>query len=174
MTDVFERAKKIKLLSCDVDGVMTDGSLLFTSEGQEIKAFNILDGQGIKMLQNSGVKVAIITGRTSAMVQNRAKNLGIDILFQGREDKINAIQDIAKEQNISLDEIAHIGDDLPDLPVIRRVGLGVTVPNGADLIKEHAHHCTTRAGGKGAVRELCELIMKAQGTLAAAHEEYLK
>jgi 3-deoxy-D-manno-octulosonate 8-phosphate phosphatase (KDO 8-P phosphatase) len=173
MTDVFERAKKIKLLSCDVDGVMTDGTLLFTSEGQEIKAFNILDGQGIKMLQNSGVKIAIITGRTSAMVENRAKNLGIDILYQGREDKINAIQDIANELNLSLDQIAHIGDDLPDLPVIRRVGLGVTVPNGADLVKAHAHHCTTRAGGKGAVRELCELIMKAQDTLTAAHDAYL-
>ena len=173
MTDVFERAKKIKLLSCDVDGVMTDGSLLFTSEGQEIKTFNILDGQGIKMLQNSGVKIAIITGRTSAMVQNRAKNLGIEILYQGREDKINAIEDIAQDFNLQLDEIAHIGDDLPDLPVIRKVGLGVTVPNGADLVKAHAHHCTTKAGGKGAVRELCELILKAQGHLEAAHEQYL-
>ncbi len=174
MSNVFERATKIKLLSCDVDGVMTDGSLLFSSDGQEIKTFNILDGQGIKMLQNSGVKVAIITGRKSAMVENRAKNLGIDILYQGREDKINAIQDIAKDFNLELDQIAHIGDDLPDLPVIRKVGLGVTVPNGADLIKEHAHHCTTKAGGRGAVRELCELIMKAQNTLTAAHAEYLK
>ncbi|MFC3150664.1 KdsC family phosphatase [Litoribrevibacter euphylliae] len=174
MTDVIERAKKIKLLSCDVDGVMTDGALLFTSEGQEIKAFNILDGQGIKMLQNSGVKVCIITGRTSAMVQNRAKNLGIEILHQGREDKIDAIQEIAQDLNITLDQVAHIGDDLPDLPVIRKVGLGVTVPNGADLMKEHAHHCTTRSGGKGAVRELCELIMKAQDTLADAHAFYLK
>ncbi|GAA3939201.1 KdsC family phosphatase [Litoribacillus peritrichatus] len=174
MSNLFERAEKIKLLSCDVDGVMTDGTLLFTSEGQEIKPFNILDGQGIKMLQNSGVKIAIITGRKSPMVEQRAKNLGIDILYQGREDKINAIKDIAKDLNLELDQIAHIGDDLPDLPVIRNVGLGVTVPNGADIIKEHAHHCTTKAGGKGAVRELCELIMKAQGTLAAAHAEYLK
>jgi 3-deoxy-D-manno-octulosonate 8-phosphate phosphatase (KDO 8-P phosphatase) len=173
MTDVFERAKKIKLLSCDVDGVMTDGALLFTSQGEEIKAFNILDGQGIKMLQNSGVKIAIITGRKSAMVENRAKNLGIDILYQGREDKINAIQDIAKDNDLTLEEIAHIGDDLPDLPVIRKVGLGVTVPNGAALIKEHAHHCTHKAGGQGAVRELCELIMKAQNTLEAAHAPYL-
>lgn len=171
--NLTERARKIKLAVFDVDGVMTDGSLYYDDKGSELKAFNILDGLGIKLLQKSGVSVAIITGRSSVIVAKRAKEINVDLLIQGREDKLTALNEIVTQLQLSLAEVAYLGDDLPDLPAIRAVGLGMAVPNGSNFVKKMATGITEMPGGKGAVREFCELIMHAQGTLSQSLEEYL-
>jgi 3-deoxy-D-manno-octulosonate 8-phosphate phosphatase (KDO 8-P phosphatase) len=170
---IIDRARKIKLLILDVDGVLSNGQLFFTNSGEEIKAFNSLDGHGIKMLQNSGVKVAIITGRTSHIVEKRAASLGITILIQGREDKLAALQEIRQEHLFELAEIAHMGDDHPDLPLIKCLGLGISVDNAHWLVKEHAHWVSDFKGGEGAVREACDLIMLAQGTFDESIKPYV-
>lgn len=174
MPTVEQRAAAIKLCLFDVDGVLTDGRLFFNNGGDEFKSFNTLDGQGIKMLQASGVDVGIITGRTSDLVARRANDLGIKWLIQGREDKFAALQEILAQKPVELSEIAFVGDDLPDLRVISRVGLGIAVANAAPFVKEHSHHITERKGGEGAAREVVELIMAAQNTLAAANQHYLE
>lgn len=173
MQDILEKAKAIKLLVLDVDGVLSDGKLYFSNSGDEIKAFSTLDGQGIKMLQGSGVEVAIITGRSSELVQRRANNLGIEHIVQGREDKLTALDELIATVGVNYPEIAFLGDDLPDLAPIRKVKLGMTVANGHHFVAEHADWQTTARGGEGAVREACELIMRAQGSLRAALEAYL-
>jgi 3-deoxy-D-manno-octulosonate 8-phosphate phosphatase (KDO 8-P phosphatase) len=170
---IIDRARKIKLLILDVDGVLSNGQLFFTDSGEEIKAFNSLDGHGIKMLQNSGVKVAIITGRTSHIIEKRAASLGITILIQGREDKLAALQEIRQEHLFELAEIAHMGDDHPDLPLIKCLGLGISVDNAHWLVKEHAHWVSDFKGGEGAVREACDLIMLAQGTFDDSIKPYV-
>lgn len=171
---LLERAAAIRLLALDVDGVMTDGSLLFTATGDEIKAFNILDGLGLKQLMSAGVEVAVITGRTSPLTERRMSNLGITTLLQGREDKLVALQELADERGLSAAELGYIGDDLPDLAAIRFAGLGVTVPNGYWLVQKHAHYCTRAPGGNGAVRELTDLILTARGELATQLEPWLE
>lgn len=171
--NTLNKARLIRLLALDVDGVMTDGSLYFHGDGSESKAFNSLDGHGIKMLQASGVKVAIITGRRSPMVAQRAKALGIEILQQGREDKLVALKDIQQELKLEWSQVAYCGDDLPDLSAIKTSGLGITVPNAPDYMQQHADYCCQRAGGQGAVREITDLIMQAQGTLQDAIDHYL-
>lgn len=168
-----DKARSIRLLALDVDGVLTDGSLFFHADGSESKAFNSLDGHGIKMLQASGVEVAIITGRRSKMVEHRAKALGIKTLFQGREDKLVALKSIKESKQLEWHQIAYCGDDLPDLAAIKAAGLGVTVPNAPEYMVQHADMCTAREGGQGAVRELCDFIMQAQGTLQDAIDHYL-
>ncbi len=173
MRDLLEKSKSIRLLVLDVDGVLTDGKLYFSNSGDELKAFSTLDGQGIKMLQNSGVDVAIITGRQSAIVANRANNLGIKHLIQGREDKLVALDELRSKLKIDYRQIAYVGDDLPDLAAMRKVQLGITVANGHTYVAEHADWKTPSKGGEGAVREVCELIMRAQGNLNAAWEKYL-
>jgi 3-deoxy-D-manno-octulosonate 8-phosphate phosphatase (KDO 8-P phosphatase) len=173
MQEVLDKAKAIKLLVLDVDGVLSDGRLYFSNSGDEIKAFSTLDGQGIKMLQRSGVEVAIITGRSSELVTRRANNLGIEHLIQGREDKLTALNELIATVGVNYSEIAFLGDDLPDLAAIRKVGLGMTVANGHHFVVEHADWQTQARGGEGAVREACELIMRAQGSLRAALEAYL-
>jgi len=170
---IIDRARKIKLLVLDVDGVLSDGKLFFTNSGEEIKAFNSLDGHGIKALQKSGVRVAIITGRTSHIVEKRAASLGITILIQGREDKLAALEEIRQEHSFDLEEIAHMGDDHPDLPLIRLLGLGLSVNNAHWLVKEHAQWVSQCNGGEGAVREACDLIMLAQGTFDQSIAPYL-
>jgi 3-deoxy-D-manno-octulosonate 8-phosphate phosphatase (KDO 8-P phosphatase) len=172
MGSILDKARAIKLLVLDVDGVMTDGSVYFTSDGDEFKAFNIMDGLGIKLLQRTGVQVAIITGRTSALVQRRAKDLGIEELQQGREDKLVALLELSERAQIPLKHIAYMGDDLPDLAAIQRARLGITVPASIDFIKRHADFITSCQGGKGAVREVCNLIMTAQGSLNDILESY--
>lgn len=162
---VMESAKKIKLLLLDVDGVLTDGHLYYGNSGEEMKAFNIQDGLGIKLLQQGNVQVGIITGRVSALLQRRADELGISPVVQGREDKLTALNELLQTMDISLDEIAFMGDDLPDLAVIRRVGLGITPANGSATLAQQAHWQTTRRGGDGAVREVAEMILGAQGSL---------
>jgi len=162
---VMESAKKIKLLLLDVDGVLTDGRLYYGNSGEEMKAFNIQDGLGIKLLQQGNVQVGIITGRVSALLQRRADELGISPVVQGREDKLTALNELLQTMDISLDEIAFMGDDLPDLAVIRRVGLGITPANGSATLAQQTHWQTTRRGGDGAVREVAEMILGAQGSL---------
>ena len=147
---VTAAAKKIKLLLLDVDGVLTDGRLYYGNSGEEMKAFNIQDGLGIKLLQKGGVQVGIITGRISKLLQRRADELGIDPLIQGREDKLTALNELLQNMRIEMDEIAFMGDDLPDLAVIRRVGLGITPANGSSTNAKQADWQTNNAGGQGA------------------------
>lgn len=153
----------IRWLVLDVDGVLTDGVISYDSAGNEQKGFNIKDGLGIKLLQKAGIQVAIITGRDSLMVQRRAGELGIDHLIQGREDKAMALQELAERENISMASIAYIGDDLPDYQAIACCGYGVTVADGHPDVMEIADHVTNLAGGRGAVREFCDFLLKAQG-----------
>lgn len=171
--EIEVRAKKIKLLLLDVDGVLTDGRLYFSNQGDEFKAFSTLDGHGLKMLQRSGVKVGIITGRTSNLVAKRASDLGIKILIQGREDKWDALQEILQGHPTSLDEIAFMGDDLPDLTVMCRVGLALAPANAHFSVAERAHWLSNSRGGEGAVREACDLIMTAQSTFDNILKSYL-
>lgn len=168
-----QRLQNIRLIALDVDGILTDGGLYLADSGEEFKRFNSLDGHGLKMLKASGVELAIITGRTSRCVELRAKNLGIARLYQGVENKWGAMESLLKELNLMPEAAAFMGDDVVDLPVMRRVGLSVTVPNSPQLVRDHAHYLTQRDGGHGAVRETCELIMAAQGTLEQQLAPYL-
>jgi len=168
-----QRIQAIRLIAFDVDGILTDGGLYLTDSGEEFKRFNSLDGHGLKMLKNSGVELAIITGRTSRCVELRAKNLGITRLYQGVEDKWGAMQKLLAELKLAPEAAAFMGDDVVDLPVMRRVGLSITVPNAPQVVRDHAHYLSQREGGNGAVRETCELIMSAQGTLDAQLAPYL-
>ena len=172
--EILARAAKIKLVVFDVDGVLTDGSLYLGDDGQEIKAFFALDGHGIKMLKRSGVELAIITGRHSQLMRHRAKNLNIEHLYQGIEDKLEAYLDLTKRLGYSAEEVAVMGDDVVDLPMMRRSGLSVTVPGALERVKQYAHYVTRLPGGKGAAREVSELIMRAQGTLDEQLAPYLK
>jgi len=171
--DLVQRARNVRLLVLDVDGVLTDGKLYFLADGSEAKAFSILDGQGIKMLMNSGVNAAIITGRTSTIVERRAANLGIKHVVQGREDKRTALDELLNSLQLSYAQVAYLGDDLPDLAPIRCVALGVAVANANSFVRQHAQAVTSLRGGEGAARELCEFIMTAQETLDAAQSAYL-
>ncbi len=168
------RAKLIRLVAFDVDGVMTDGGLYYSDSGEEFKRFNSLDGHGLKMLRASGVEVAIITGRTSRCVEARAKNLGITHVFQGAEHKLEAMLGLLDKLKLSRDAAAYMGDDVVDLTVMRHVGLAISVPESPLLVRKHSHYVTQRGGGHGAVREACELIMSAQGTLDAQLAPYLQ
>lgn len=169
-----ELAKRIKVVIFDVDGVMTDGSLIIGDDGQEYKSFHSLDGFGMKLLKASGVDMAIITGRTSNVVVKRAENTGVAHFYQGVDDKLEAFQDLVKKLNVQPEDCAFVGDDIVDLPPMRRCGLAITVPTAAALVKEYAHYITQKPAGHGAVREVCELIMKAQGTYDAQIAQYLK
>lgn len=172
--DLIARAQKIKLVAFDVDGVMTDGTLFLADDGQEYKGFNSLDGHGLKMLKGSGVELAIITGRSSRVVENRARNLGIEIIHQGAHDKLAVYEALCRELGIAFEATAYMGDDVVDLPVMRRAGLAITVPAAPEVVKTHSHFITTREAGRGAVREACEFLMRTQGTLDAALAPYLK
>ena len=172
-SELLAVAQPIQLLALDVDGILSDGQLYFGNQGEEIKAFNSLDGHGIKMLQASGVKVAIITGRTSTIVSQRASQLGIDLLLQGREDKLLALFELTQNMQIDWAQMAYMGDDWPDLGAIIKVGLGITVPNAASGLAPHCQYLTQRSGGQGAVREVCDLIMQAQGSWPVALQPYL-
>lgn len=169
-----ERAQAVRLMIFDVDGVMTDGSLYYTDDGQELKAFNSLDGHGLKMLRQSGVQLAIITGRRSRLVEHRAANLGIDHLHQGAHDKLATFLELLDATGFKAEECGYMGDDLVDLPVMRRVAFAVAVPEAPDLVRHHAHYVTGAGAGRGAVREACELLMQSQGTFEAQLAPYLR
>ncbi|SFX02203.1 KdsC family phosphatase [Marinospirillum alkaliphilum] len=170
---LLEKLRPLRLMVLDVDGVLTDGSLFFHVDGSETKAFNTQDGQGIKLLQASGVEVAIITGRDSSIVSQRAAALKINNVMQGREDKINALSELVAKLGLDWNQVGYCGDDLPDLAAIRKAGFGASVPNAPDYIRQHSDYVTQRAGGQGAVRELTDLIMKAQGNWQACLNHYL-
>ena len=171
--ELLQRARGVKLAIFDVDGVLTDGRLYFLVDGSEFKTFNTLDGHGIKMLIASGVRTAIISGRKTPIVERRAQNLGIQHLYQGREDKLVVLDELLGQLNLNYAQVAYLGDDLPDLPVIRRVGLGMAVASADAFVRENAHGVTQARGGEGAAREFCELIMRAQGTLDSIQATYL-
>ena len=168
------RIKPLRLIAFDVDGVLTDGGLYLSDSGEEFKRFNSLDGHGLKMLKASGVELAIITGRTSKCVELRARNLGISRLYQGVEDKLAAMQSLLAELKLAPEAAAFMGDDVVDLPVLRRVGLALSVPAAPQVVRDHAHYVSQREAGYGAVREVCELILAAQGTLDAQLAPYLR
>lgn len=153
----------LKLLVLDVDGVLTDGTLIINGDGSESKSFNTLDGHGIKMWQRTGLKVAFLSGRESAPTQCRAEQLQIDYCIQGSHNKLPALKELLDKLNLDQSNVAYIGDDLPDLPPIRYVGFGVAVANAVDSVKEHADYVTTNQGGKGAAREVIEYILTKTG-----------
>lgn len=167
------RAQAIRLIAFDVDGILTDGGLYLSDSGEEFKRFNSLDGHGLKMLKASGVELAIITGRTSRCVELRAHNLGITYLHQGVGDKLGAIQELLAQLRLPPAAAAFMGDDVVDLPVMRHVGLALSVPDAPQVVRDRAHYVTRRSGGYGAVREACELLMSAQGTLDTQLSPYL-
>ncbi|OZG70539.1 HAD family hydrolase [Hahella sp. CCB-MM4] len=171
--DLLDKLKHIKLLALDVDGILSDGTLFFSADGDEVKGFSILDGLGIKLLQDNGVTVAIITGRTSPLTARRAANLGIKHIAQGREDKKTALLELCGELKLEPADCAYMGDDLPDLSAIRHCAVGFTVPNAHWFVRQHADHCTQSKGGKGAVREVCDIILHAKGRLESTLEAYL-
>lgn len=160
---LLRRAQAIKLLLLDVDGVLTDGKLYISESGEQLKVFNTLDGHGIKLLQKAGIAVGIISGRDSAALLRRASDLGIELLYRGREDKAAVLREITADRSMRNDEIAYAGDDLPDLAVIRSVGLGISVPNAHPDVLNNASLVTERRGGEGAVREICDFLLQANG-----------
>ncbi len=165
MQDVAARAAKIRLVIFDVDGVLTDGKLVFDDQGREYKSFHCRDGHGLKMLRQTGIEVAVISGRASPAVAARMANLGIQHLFQGQQDKLAAFAALCERLQLAPEQIAYVGDDLPDLPIMQRVGLAIAVSDAHFSVRERAHWCTAHAGGTGAAREVCDLIMEAQGSL---------
>jgi 3-deoxy-D-manno-octulosonate 8-phosphate phosphatase (KDO 8-P phosphatase) len=168
-----ERAKQLKLMIFDVDGVMTDGTLYYSERGEELKAFNIQDGHGVKMLRQFGVEVALITGRRSRAVELRAANLGIAHVFQGAEDKREAYAALLALLGLAPEQSGYMGDDLIDLPLITRCGFAATVTAAPAAVRSRCHYIAQASGGHGAVREVCEFILDAQGSLARAIEAHL-
>jgi 3-deoxy-D-manno-octulosonate 8-phosphate phosphatase (KDO 8-P phosphatase) len=171
---VLEKAKQLKLLILDVDGVLTDGRLFFDGLGNEYKCFHARDGHGIKLLRQTGVEVAVISGRKSNSVALRMQSLGIEYVYQGFENKIAALDEIIEKTGIMPEHMAHVGDDLLDLPIMIRVGLAIAVNDANFAVKQRAHWCTTLSGGLGAVREVCDLIMQAQDNFDDVLNIYLK
>jgi len=171
---LIEKAKKLKLLILDVDGVLTDGKLFFDNQGNEYKSFNARDGHGIKLLRQTGVEVAVISGRKSVSVALRMKNLGIEHVYQGHENKIAAFNELIETLAISPEQAAHVGDDVLDLPVMIRVGLAIAVNDANFAVRQRADWVTALPGGQGAVREVCDFIMQAQGSFEAVLGAYLE
>ena len=167
-----KRLGKIRLLLLDVDGVMTDGRIVYDNHGVETKAFDVKDGHGLKLLQRAGIKIGIITGRQSEVVRFRAKELGIEILHQGAKDKLVPYLEILQDLQLSEEEVAYMGDDVVDLPILRRVGFAATVADAVEEVKPLVHYVTDRRGGRGAVREVCDLILKETGAWRNVTDRY--
>jgi YrbI family 3-deoxy-D-manno-octulosonate 8-phosphate phosphatase len=160
--NLSERCQSIELILSDVDGVLTDGGVTFDNNGIELKRFHIRDGSGIKLWQRAGGRFGLITGRTSHIVEVRAAELGIEIVRQGTDNKVTAAQEIMAEQRLKPEQVCYVGDDLPDLPVLRRVGLGVAVGDACLELRDEAHLVTRAVGGAGAIREVIETVLKQQ------------
>lgn len=173
MQDILQKAANIRLLIFDVDGVLTDGNLYLGDDGQEHKAFHSRDGHGMKMLQASGITIAVITGRSSQVVSHRMASLGIEHVYQGQLDKRPAFETLLDKLGLDSEQVAYVGDDVVDLPVMMHVGLAIAVQDAHHLVKQHSHWITPSAGGRGAAREVCELLMQAQGTLDQQLKPYL-
>ncbi|WP_133139197.1 3-deoxy-manno-octulosonate-8-phosphatase KdsC [Legionella genomosp. 1] len=174
MNNLVEKAKKIRCLVSDVDGVLTDGLLFLDNHGNELKAFNVQDGMGLKLLMAAGIDVAVITTSRNKVIDHRMEQLGITHYFKGQVDKRQAFTTLCETLGYSLEEIAYVGDDLPDLPIIQQVGLGIAVANAVPQVKEFACWQTKQSGGNGAVREVCDLILEAQNKFDAALERYFQ
>ena len=168
------RAKKIKLLMLDIDGVFTDGRIYFGNYGDEIKTFNVLDGFGILLARRAGIKVVVITAKGSKIVKMRAKEIGIDGLYLNSTDKRKVFEKVLKKFKVAPEEACFVGDDLLDIPVLKRVGLAVAVPNAVDEVKTYSHMITTKSGGHGAVREVCDFLIKSQGKWEEVTRKYLQ
>jgi len=165
---------KIKLLLLDVDGVMTDGRIIYDNDGGEFKTFDVKDGHGLKLVQRAGIQVGIITGRQSEVVSIRAAELGIDLVYQGVKVKLEPFREILDKLSLSPDEVAYVGDDIVDLPVMRQVGFAATVADAVDDIKPFADMVAKRCGGRGAVREICDYILKESGRWADVAQHYFE
>ncbi len=174
MNEIIEKAKRVKLLILDIDGVMTDGRIIYSIYGDELKFFDVQDGFGITLLNRAGIKTAIITAKASRIVKLRARDLKVAKAYQGYIDKLIPFNKILKRFKIQPEEICFIGDDLIDIPVLRRVGFAVAVPNAMDEVKKCAHHITSKMGGRGAVREICDLILKSQDKWDLATSKFFK
>jgi len=167
-----ERLAKIRLLLLDVDGILTDGRIVYDHNGVESKMFDVKDGHGLKLIQRAGISVGIITGRSSEVVALRARELGIDILYQGVKEKIVPYREILENLGLVDEEVAYMGDDLVDLPVLTRVGFSATVADAVEDIKPHVHYVAQKKGGRSAVREVCDLILKESGKWPAVTRRY--
>jgi 3-deoxy-D-manno-octulosonate 8-phosphate phosphatase (KDO 8-P phosphatase) len=174
MQEIYDRARKVRLAIFDVDGVLTDGRLYYGAAGEEMKVFNVRDGHGIRMLGESGVRVALLTSRSSEAVALRARNLGIELVFQGVSDKLSAFEKLLAQLQLGPAATAYMGDDLIDAPVLTRCGFAISVPEAPAAVRGVAHYVTQAGGGLGAAREACELIMQAQGTFDARLAAYLR
>lgn len=172
--DIINKAQKIKLLILDVDGVMTDNRLFYNDDGVETKTFYTRDGHGMVMLQKSAVEIGIITGRKSQLVTNRMRDLKVKHVYQGVPDKLPTFLKLVEELDIQLDEIAYVGDDILDLPILMRIGLAVTPADGDDEVKARVDYISKYEGGRGCVREVCEIIMRAQGSWQKQMDFYLR
>lgn len=172
--ELTERARRIKILIIDIDGVMTDGRIIYSMYGDELKFFDVQDGFGITLLNRAGINSVIITAKRSKVVRARARDLKVAKTYNGFHDKLVPFNNILRKFRVSSEEICFIGDDLIDIPVLKRVGLAIAVPNAVDEVKEHAHHVTSKMGGRGAVREICDLILKSQNKWDLATLKYFR
>jgi 3-deoxy-D-manno-octulosonate 8-phosphate phosphatase (KDO 8-P phosphatase) len=174
MNELQQKAQKVQLLIVDVDGVMTNGGLQFDADGREYKTFNSLDGQGIRMLLECGIQIAVITGRKSKLVNHRMNELGVKLVFQGHRDKRPAFSELLRKTGLDPAQIAYLGDDLPDLAIMSQVGLAIAVENAHAFVKQQADWVTLACGGAGAVREVTDFILKQQNLLDAKQASYLQ
>lgn len=171
--ELLARAAKVRLFIFDVDGVLTDGSLTYGADGEMVKTFNVHDGLGIKLLQEAGIKTAIISARRTPIVLARAKDLGIEFVHQGGHDKLTPFKAMLEQVGITEEQVAFIGDDVVDLPILSRAGFAVSVPNGRPEVHARAHYITEAAGGRGAVREACEFVLRATGNYERIMAQFL-
>ncbi len=174
MSTAEDKARAVRLVIFDIDGVLTNGGLHFDNHGQEYKTFNSLDGQGIRMLLECGIEVAVITGRQSELVKHRMRDLGVSLVFQGNRDKRPAFAELLNKTGLETNQIAYLGDDLPDLPVMSRVGFAIAVQNAHAFVKQQADWETETSGGAGAAREACDFVLAAQGKLETKQASYLQ
>jgi len=172
--EIIAKAKKVRLLLLDIDGVMTDGRVIYSVYGDELKFFDVQDGLGITLLDRVGIKSVIVTAKKSRIVKARARDLKIAKTYQGYMDKLVPFNKILRKFKIPPEEICFMGDDLIDIPVLRRVGFAVCVPNAVEDVKSYAHYITSKTGGRGAVREICDLILRSQDKWDAASGRYFK
>jgi 3-deoxy-D-manno-octulosonate 8-phosphate phosphatase (KDO 8-P phosphatase) len=171
---IQDKARKIKVLIVDIDGVMTDGRIIYSIYGDELKFFDVQDGFGITLLNRAGIKSIVITAKKSRIVKIRARDMRVAKAYQGHMDKTKPFDHALRKFRVIPEEVCFIGDDLIDIPVLKRVGLAVAVPNAMEEVKASAHYITSKMGGRGAVREVCDLILKAQGKWDLATERYFK
>lgn len=172
--EVSDRARRVKVLIMDIDGVMTDGRIIYSIYGDELKFFDVQDGFGITLLNKAGIKSVIITAKKSRIVKLRARDMKVARVYQGFIDKLIPYNDVLKRFNVAPEEVSFIGDDLIDLPVLRRVGFAVSVPNAVEEVRASAHYTTRNKGGRGAVREICDLLLKSQDKWDLATSSYFK